>query len=186
MLILKLLVFAIPPTISAILHMVVVKYNWFSILNYPLDFYKKIGNKRIFGNSKTFRGLLAMVILSVPSTYLLYWLTKNYESIYSLNIINFETFSPLVIGIAYGLGYVIAELPNSFAKRISGIEEGKPGKYYNVMIDQADSPIGCMLALWAFSDMNIMFFIAGTFFYLALHMFFNVLLYSIGLRKNPL
>ncbi len=186
MLVLKLLVFAIPPTIAAILHMIVVKFNLFSRLNYPLDFYRKAGGKRIFGNSKTFRGLLAMVVLSIPATYFLHWLTVNYQSISSLNIIDFETYSPALVGIAYGLGYVIAELPNSFAKRMLGIDEGKPGKFYNVMIDQADSPVGCMLALIIFSDMNLLFFIAGTFFYLGLHMFFNVLLFSVGLRKNPL
>lgn len=37
MLILKLLIFAIPVTFAAVLHMVVVRFNWFSFLKIPLD-----------------------------------------------------------------------------------------------------------------------------------------------------
>lgn len=182
----KLLVFAIPPAIAAILHMVVVKINLFPALKYPLDCYKTINTKRLFGNSKTFRGVVFMIVFSIIASYFLFWLTNISYEINRLNIIDFGSYSPLIIGAAFGAGYVLAELPNSFFKRMIGIEEGKRGSFINVMIDQADSPIGCMLAVWAFSDMSLELFIAGSVFYLFLHMFFNVLLYLVGLRKNLL
>lgn len=186
MLVLKLLVFAIPAATAAILHMVVVKLNLFSALKYPLDFNYTYNGKRIFGDSKTFRGLFAMLVLSILSTYLFRWLTVVSEKIYELNIIDFNSASPVAIGVAFGFGYVLAELPNSFVKRQLGVEEGKRGSFLNVIIDQIDSPIGCMLAVIPFSGMSVSFFISGIVFFLFLHMFINVMLYLAGLRKNPL
>jgi hypothetical protein len=186
MIILKLLVFAIPATLAAVLHMVVVKFNLLGKLKYPLDFNLTYNGKRIFGDSKTFRGLFAMVILSILSSYFLYWLTITFDTIAELNIIDFVATSPLIIGVAFGLGYVLAELPNSFVKRQLEIVEGKRGNVLNIIIDQIDSPIGCMLAIIPFSRMSISFFLTGVVFFLFLHMFINVMLYLAGLRKNPL
>jgi hypothetical protein len=186
MLILKLLVFAIPVTFAAILHMVVVKFNLFAWLNHPLDLGKTFRSKRIFGNSKTFRGVVMMVLLSMAGTAVLLWITVWFPGVEKHNILDFQHYSTIFYGLLYGLGYTLAELPNSFAKRQAGIPEGKRGSWLNILIDQADSPIGCLLFLWPFSSMDSTFFIAGALFFLLLHLFFNVTLYLAGLRKQPL
>lgn len=186
MLILKLLVFAIPVTFAAILHMVVVRFNLFAWLNHPLDLGKTVRGKRIFGNSKTFRGVVMMVLLSMAGVALLWWLMVWFPGLRKYNILDFGPYSTLFYGLLYGLGYTLAELPNSFAKRQRGIPEGKRGSWLNILIDQADSPIGCLLFLWPFSGMDGTFLLAGAAFYLLLHLFFNVTLYLVGLRKQPL
>lgn len=186
MLILQLLVFAIPVTFAAILHMVVVKLNLLPCLNKPLDLGKTLNGARIFGDSKTFRGVVAMVILSIAGCYLLQWLAELSPAIGRLNILLFDSHHPPLYGLLYGLGYTIAELPNSFFKRRNAIPEGKRGSLLNIIIDQGDSPIGCLLFIWPFSDMDLPFIIAGSIFFVFLHMFFNFVLYLARLRKNPL
>jgi hypothetical protein len=186
MLILGLLIFAIPATFAAILHMVVIRLGWFETLSYPLDFRRTWKGRRIFGDSKTFRGLAAMVVFSIAGSYLLYFLVNTYPAWAALNVLEFDRYSPAFYGVLYGLGYVVAELPNSFYKRRRGIPEGKRGTLLNILIDQADSPAGCLVFILPFSGMDARFFWIGILFYLFLHMFFNFVLYLSGLRKNPL
>jgi len=186
MLILKLLVFAIPVTFAAIAHMVVVRFDLFAWLNHPLDLGRTFRGKRIFGHSKTFRGVVMMVLLSMAGVALLWWLMAWFPGLRKYNILDFERYAALFYGLLYGLGYTLAELPNSFAKRQMGIVEGKRGSWLNILIDQADSPIGCLLILWPFAHMDGVFLLAGSVFYLFLHLLFNVMLYLAGLRKNPL
>jgi hypothetical protein len=181
-------VFAIPVTFAAILHMVVVKpADLFAWLNHPLDLGKTFRSKRIFGNSKTFRGSCNDGAAEHGrNVALLWWLVVWFPGLQKYNILDFGQYSTIFYGLLYGLGYTLAELPNSFAKRQAGIPEGKRGSWLNILIDQADSPIGCLLFLWPFSSMDSTFFIAGALFFLLLHLFFNVTLYLAGLRKQPL
>jgi len=185
MLIFKLLIFSIPAGLAAILHMVAVKLDLFPALKMPLDAQHTYRGKRIFGQNKTWRGVVLMVVFSIAGTYFLQFLTGISPTIQSNNILDFNKNSAIFYGVLFGLAYTLGELPNSFIKRQKGIEEGKRGPFIHILIDQADSPIACLIVLWAFTRMDVNFFIAGCFFYLLLHLFFNVLLFLLGIRKNP-
>jgi hypothetical protein len=186
MLILKILVFAIPVTIAAILHMVAVRFNLFSMLKIPLDFGKKFRGKRIFGDSKTYRGVVLMMILSILGVYVLQLLCQIFPAIDVLNILRFDRFPGFLFGTLFGLGYTLAELPNSFFKRQAGIPEGKPGSVLNILLDQFDSVAGCLLLLFPFSDMSWPFVGFGCLVFVGLHLAFNFLLFLVGVRKNPM
>lgn len=186
MLILKLLIFSIPVTFAAILHMVAVKINLFPFLKIPIDFGRSINGKRIFGDNKTYRGVVLLVIFSILGSYFLWYLERTSAVVREHNILDFHNYSPVLYGLLFGIAYTLFELPNSFIKRRFGIEEGKRGAISNIIADQIDSPIGCMLVIMPFSSMDFRFFAAGIVFYLFLHMFFNFLLFLLKLRKNPL
>ncbi len=184
MLILSLLIFAAPVVFAAILHMVAVTFDWVSWLKEPIDGGKTLHGKRIFGDSKTWRGIVLMVLFSIIGCVGLAVLVTSLEGIKALSIFNFDRYSPVFYGVLFGLGYTLAELPNSFWKRQNGIENGQRGTVVNVLIDQADSAIGCLLLLYPFTNMSLVFFASGCVFYLFLHLFFNILLFSVGLRKQ--
>jgi len=186
MLILQLLIFAIPVSFAAVLHMVAVKFNWFSWMKIPLDLGKSYKGHRIFGDSKTFRGVILMMVFGIPGVYLLQSLCDIFPAVDELNLLNINQYSPILLGVLSGLGYALAELPNSFFKRRAGIEEGKRGTKLNIIIDQVDSVAGCLLILYPFSDISLGFVLFGTVFYLLLHLVINYLLFCIGLRKNPM
>lgn len=186
MLILKILVFAIPVTIAAILHMIAVRYNLFSTLKIPLDFGKTYRGHRVFGDSKTYRGVVLMMILGIFGVYVLQSLCQYFPTIDALNILRFDQYPGYLFGALFGLGYTLAELPNSFFKRQAGIQEGKPGTVLNILVDQFDSVAGCLLLLFPFCDMSWAFVGYGCLIFVCLHLAFNFLLFLVGVRKNPM
>lgn len=115
-------------------------------------------------------------------------LAQYLERVFDLSTPLLVGHSSFILAVILGFGYCLAELPNSFMKRRLGIKEGKTSdryKWFFVILDQADSAIGCMLAYrllitisWKLVIMTIVF---GT----VIHLILNVLLYFVGVRKNP-
>ena len=184
-LILELLFVASPVILAAIFHMIVVRYNWISETTYPLDHKLKFRAHRIFGENKTYRGVIVMILASIVFTYLYAFLVSRSFSLSALNLLDFEHYSPIIYGIIYGLGYVVGELPNSFAKRQFGITEGKSTSFIQRLIDQLDSVVMILLLLLAFSDFTWKHFWSGIIFYGLLHLAINYLLFLLKLRKEP-
>lgn len=184
-LILELLLVASPVILAAIFHMVVVRYDWASATTYPLDHKMTFRSHRVFGDNKTYRGVLVMVASSIALTYLYAFLVSNSKGLTEMNLLDFESYSPLFYGILYGLGYVIGELPNSFAKRQLGITAGKSTSFIQRLIDQLDSVVVILLLLLAFSNFTLKHFWVGILFYGLLHLAINYLLFLLNLRKEP-
>jgi CDP-diglyceride synthetase len=87
-----------------------------------------------------------------------------------------------------GIAYCLAELPNSYLKRRLGIKEGATSERYKlffIILDQADSAFGCMIAYMLVLPMTWQIFWGTIIFGTVVHLFFNVLLYGLKIRKNP-
>ena len=115
-------------------------------------------------------------------------LAQKWELLFDLNAPLISNESTVLLSCALGLGYCLAELPNSFIKRRLGIKEGQTSdrlKWFFVFIDQADSAIGCMVAYRLFIpipfETMILTIISGTI----IHLLINVSLYLLRIRKNP-
>jgi len=184
-LILELLLVASPVILAAIFHMVVVRYNWLKFACYPLDHYATFRSHRVFGDNKTYRGIIVMIAASIAFTYLYQWMLSSSQALTRLNLLNFEEYHPVFYGTLYGVGYVVGELPNSFLKRQMGISEGKSTTFIQRMMDQLDSVIAITLLLLLFSHFTLTHFWFGILFYGFLHLGINYLLYLLRLRKEP-
>jgi len=182
----RLFIFGAPAVFAAVLHMIAVKHNWFAFLKIPLDLKHTFNGKRIFGENKTFRGIVVMVLFSIMSCYLLGIIIRLYPELGIYNPFYFELYSPAFYGLLFGLGYTIPELPNSFYKRQIDIPPGETGSLMNLLIDQLDSVIGCFLLLYPFVRISPSLVLFGVIFYLGVHLTVNILLYSIGIRRQPL
>lgn len=182
---LELLIFAIPVIFSASLHMVVVKFDWFAFLKFPLDHNKTWRGKRIFGKNKTYRGLVVMIFFSIAFTFGNKLLIDYFPKYENYNLLNFEEFSFAFYGFLYGLGYVLAELPNSFIKRQIGTKEGKTKNVFMVIADQLDSVVGIMLLFLPFSELSFLHFGVGVVFFGFIHIAINYLLFLAKIRKEP-
>jgi CDP-diacylglycerol--serine O-phosphatidyltransferase len=172
----KSLILFVPLILGGILHMVVVRVNLLSVLKRPI-------HRGWFGENKTWRGVVVMPLLTIGGVYtaLLIERTGSYS-------VGFSENSIALLGLALGLAYIVFELPNSFIKRRMGIAPGKlPGekRFLFALADQGDSAIGCVLVYRLFFAIDwpvvLTFLILGT----CLHLFFNVGLYAVGIRKNP-
>ena len=97
------------------------------VLKTPIDFGKNfIDNKRIFGNNKTWKGLVLSIILCMLVSVIWGIICNYIPSIGNRNLLytNYENtiLFNAIIGILYGLFYSLFELPNSFLKRRFDIE----------------------------------------------------------------
>lgn len=176
--------FSLTPIIAALLHMILVKLDWFKFLAYPLDHYAKLKDKRIFGNHKTYRGVIFMIFLSFPGLFLVKYLNQlpAFSEIY---LFDFGKHSLFFYALMYGLGWTLAELPNSFLKRQQNLTEGKRGSVLNVILDQSDSPAGILLLFKCVLPLSWKFILLGIVIFSVIHLFFNFILFLLKVRKQP-
>lgn len=191
MLILKMYMTLLGPIIAGIVNSIFCKLNILSSLKKPLDFNKKINGKRIFGDNKTWKGLIGYIILNIIFMVLVGLIYKSCK-IEELNFFyinhNNTILYNILVGFLLGLFYALFELPNSFMKRRLDISPGKtvtgPKKIFFIFLDQADSIIGIVLVVWMFYPLGIKVFLLYILIGAITHLLINMLLYVLHLRKN--
>lgn len=133
------LIVLVPLLITSVLHMVVVKEVWFRALRIPIW-------QSVFGENKTWRG-----VIFVPTTNAIIVLAVSY-------IVQVNVDYPLLLGYFLGLGYLMFELPNSFLKRMVGIQAGghhETHKYLFYFLDKTDSAFGVTLIYTMITGISI-------------------------------
>lgn len=134
----------IPVVIGGVLHMIMVKRDYFPRLVVPI-------HTRLFGKNKTIRGMLFVPILTAFGALCLSPVEWCLTQIFGTSLLS--QWSLLYLGFFAGVGYVLAELPNSFFKRRIGIQSGEVPenkKYWFIALDQLDSAFGVAIAYWLF------------------------------------
>ena len=181
-----------PVILAGILVMIWVKLPILKFAARPLDLGKNfIDGRRIFGDNKTWKGIIGYVLFNVIFTVLwgLICHGANWESLNYFYMTHDNTLTyNLLIGVLLGLGYSLFELPNSFLKRRMDIKPGKSisgfWKVFFIFLDQADSVFGVALVVWFFYDLGIIFYLVYVLVGALTHLILNMLLYFMKLRKN--
>ncbi len=138
----------IPIVVGGVAHMFFVTHNWLPALKTPI-------NTRLFGENKTWRGVVVMPLVTIPGAWLLLQLLSCMPDSLELAL---QNISFVWLGLLLGLGYVIMELPNSLMKRQMGIAAGETpvrSKYLFIMIDQWDSALGFGAVYWFYVGLPI-------------------------------
>jgi CDP-diglyceride synthetase len=168
----------VPIIVSGVGHMVVVRGDLLPSLKRPIG-------EVLFGPNKTWRGAVVMPVLTVPGVFLGRMLDGPLEPHL---LVSLHDAPAVVLGVALGLGYILAELPNSWWKRRQGIAAGQlpeRGRIAYILVDQADSAVGCglvyVLLLAPPPSVLIVLVLVGP----SMHLVANVVLYLVGLRKRP-
>jgi hypothetical protein len=159
----------IPLIISNIVHMVIVKANYLSVLRKPI-------NTKLFGANKTYRGLLVICILNALLQL-------------GLNSFLYQTwaFADFGLGMVLGLAYILSELPNSFVKRRMGIPAGgkaHQGKLLFMIMDKSDSALGVSLTFVLIKNLAIFEFFKLFFIAFILHTFISVIFVRARLKES--
>ena len=191
MLIVKMYMTLLGPILAGIVNSIFCKINVLNSLKKPLDFNIKIKGKRLFGDNKTWKGLIGYIIFNIIFMILVGIIYKacNIEKLnfFYINHTNTITYN-LLIGFLLGLFYALFELPNSFIKRRLGITPGKTitgsKKYFFIFLDQADSVFGVALVVWMFYPIGIKVYLLYILVGAVTHLVINMLLYFLHLRKN--
>jgi CDP-diglyceride synthetase len=192
--VLEFYVSLLPVILAGIATMVWIKAPILAFLESPLDLGKELKDgERLFGDHKTFKGLVGYVGFAAISTAAWGLICSTSDRLTGLNLLYVRFDNTLgynlAIGALLGLTWALFELPNSFMKRRLKIEPGKPAvgvqKVLFTLVDQSDSIFGCVLVLFMTCPLTIaeyfIFVAIGT----ATHLVINVLLWLARLRKEP-
>lgn len=151
----------------------------------PIDFGKKIGEKRIFGNGKTWKGLLGGGITASMIGVLLSFITKGFLTVYPFNIEGF------VIILSLSFGALFGDICASFVKRRLGKKRGEK----TPVLDQYDFVLGAFILgflinpIWMYKKYIGGYGIIATLIILIaiplLHRSTNYIGYKLGMKKEP-
>lgn len=169
---------AIPLLVSGSFHMWVVSRNQFAFLAKPIHL-------KAFGANKTWRGIVVMMLATIPGVWLAQALEPALSSALTVSMLNSDA---VLLGLLLGLGYVIPELPNSFIKRRLNIKPGEPAQrftFFFSLLDQADSAIGCAIVYWLLLNPSLDVMVWMVVIGPLVHLVANISLYACGLRKQP-
>ncbi|HSC71028.1 MAG TPA: CDP-archaeol synthase [Candidatus Methylomirabilis sp.] len=179
----QILWLALPVMVAAAIHIAVIRTKVLSGLTSPLDFGQTFRGRRLFGDNKTWRGLVVMVAVSSAGMALQQWMR-----IPALELFDYGSVNAWACGALLGLGFVLAELPNSLLKRQFDIPPGEQatGRRYWIFttLDQVDSVAGCLLALavvWLPPWQVVLIALALCSL---VHVGFNLLFVMVGLKRR--
>jgi CDP-2,3-bis-(O-geranylgeranyl)-sn-glycerol synthase len=149
---------------------------------YPMDFYRTFRGKRIFGDHKTFRGLIAGVILAVITILLQEYLYQRFSFIRRISVIDYTEVRPFVFGFLCTAGALIGDALKSFFKRQVGVP---PGKAW-VPFDQIDYVIGGIIATSFYIRLHIVFYLLAIIVWVGMHVLSTYIGYILGLKESPI
>jgi CDP-diglyceride synthetase len=190
--VLRMYVSLAPIIIAGVLNMVWCSMGVARRLNRPLDNGAVLRDgRRVFGDNKTWKGLLGMLALGAIA-FVLWSLVLQGSSLGQWDLFHrrhpatfaFDTF----VGALLGAAYALFELPNSFLKRRLDIAPGKEAtgarKWFFVVLDQVDSVVGCAVVVAILAVVTPWFFLGLILVGGVTHILLNMGLFAVGLRRN--
>ncbi len=148
----------------------------------PIDFGKKFRGKRIFGDHKTWRGLIFGIIVAIAICWAQRLLYPHFAE-YSL--LDYQNINVNVLGFVLGFGALGGDIVKSFFKRQIGVA---PGKTW-IIFDQIDWIVGASFLMWVFFEFSPDIFsgwvyVVAIILFGLLHPIFNLISWVLGIQKN--
>jgi hypothetical protein len=141
----------LPLLVGLALHGFCIKYDILAFLYHPIDQGQSFRGKRIFGDNKTYRGVVVVSLGTAIGFGLQSLLLHRIPSIRSIELFDYAFFKSVALGLAVGVAAMLSELPNSFIKRRFEIAPGRAAKGWRGVIfyiyDQIDFLLGSWLVL---------------------------------------
>lgn len=166
------LLFFLPAGVSNMTPILSSKLPYLRNWNTPMDMGKSFHGHRIFGNNKTWRGLLTGVVLGTLTGYVL---SQTYFTDY--NAVLFTLMSA-----SMSLGALLGDAVESFFKRQRGIQSGQPWFPF----DQTDYIIGGLLFTLPAAILPVWLVFWVVVLYFGLHLVSSYVGYRLGLKELPI
>jgi hypothetical protein len=139
-----------PILIAGLAHVAVITRDIAPALARPIDAGRRWRGRPVLGRNKTWRGFIVMPAATA--------ITIAGQQTFAARSPHLAALAPLarrappawIVGAICGAAYVLAELPNSFAKRRLGIAAGASApraRAAQYVVDQLDSVVGCAVAI---------------------------------------
>jgi hypothetical protein len=177
-----------PLLVGLALHGFCIKYDALVFLCRPIDRGRKFRGKRIFGDNKTYRGVVVVSLGTVIGFGLQSVLLHRIASVRSVELFDYAFFKSVALGGAVGVAAMLSELPNSFIKRRFEIAPGRAAKGWKGVVfyvyDQIDFLLGSWLVLAIVVPVTVerVLFSAGLL--LVAHQLMSSAGYALGMRRT--
>lgn len=158
------------------------KIPWLSKLNFPLDFNRKIGGKRILGDHKTIRGLISGILFGIAAVYVQKQLFLSYEILQTVSLLHYPEQNTLLLGTLLGAGALIGDAAKSFFKRRLNIPSGKSWFPF----DQIDYIIGAAIFVTPLIILSVLEYLQIMIIFVILHVLITYVGYLLKLKKDPI
>lgn len=176
-----------PLLLAAVAQGLCIRDDYLPQLKRPLDFGLSFKGKRIFGDHKTWRGLIINVVFCTLGTAIQARL-QNKSYIPSCLLLLDYSKNGILAGILLGLGMTVGELPNSFLKRRLNISPGRQERgllgVIFFLFDQIDLTIGIWIFLFFIIKPSLMLVLYSFLLTLILHILVSGVGYMLGMRKT--
>src|SRR5262245_26260969 len=178
----------LPLLVGLALHGFSIKYDALAFLYHPIDRGRKFRGKRIFGENKTYRGLVVVSLGTAIGFGFQSLLLHRIASIRSVELFDYAFFKSVALGVAVGVAAMLSELPNSFIKRQFEIAPGTAAKGWKSVIfyvyDQIDFLLGAWLVLAVVVPVTAMRVLFSAGLLLVAHQIMSSVGHALGMRKT--
>jgi hypothetical protein len=170
---------ALPVVVAALVHLAILRLRWLEQLRVPLDGGATFRGQRVFGDNKTWRGVVVMLAVSTATMLL-----QGVFRIRALEYFDYGTTNLALTGMLLGAGFVLGELPNSFLKRQLRVAPGAHGGVWHSVLDQLDSVIGALLLLSFVWVAPLRVWVLGMLLGSGLHIAVNAVFVLVGVKRT--
>lgn len=159
------------------------KISWLRPYSMPLDAGRKLGGYRILGKNKTWRGLLAGIIVATIIFGLQQVIMlQSPEFLKFLHPLQYASLPTLLVGPLFGLGALLGDALKSFFKRRIHIPPGKSWFPF----DQIDYIVGSMVAISPFIRLSLLEYLVALVLWLGLHLVSVYVGWLLKIRRQPI
>lgn len=152
-------------------------------LKAPMDFGRHYRDRRIFGDNKTWRGLLFGILVAILTVWLQQFLYQNYGWAQSMSgNLDYSTLPTVWLGFLFGAGALLGDAIESFFKRRSGVASGKSWFPF----DQLDYIVGGLLLSSLVIPFSLKQYIVIIIVWFAMHVFSVYVGFLLKLRDEPI
>jgi CDP-2,3-bis-(O-geranylgeranyl)-sn-glycerol synthase len=149
----------------------------------PIDFGKTFRGKRIFGDHKTWRGIIAGIIVATLILALQQVLVLQYDWFRWLaNGLDYSQLPTLLVGPLFAIGALGGDAIKSFFKRQVGVAPGKSWFPF----DQIDYIIGGALAVLPFIHFTTWQYLLLVIVWLGIHVLSTYIGWLLKLKDSPI
>lgn len=176
-----------PLIVGLILHGLAIKFGWFKRLARPLDRGATFRGKRLFGDNKTYRGIVA-VALGTAVGFGIQTILHRSAGPRHIEMMDYRFPAALLLGLAVGATAMLSELPNSFIKRQLNVAPGSAaaglagGLFY--FLDQVDMLAGVWLVLCFVVRASLGRILWSILFLFVVHQIITLIGYGLGMRAT--
>ena len=174
---------------GAILQGLCLRQGWLQFLAKPIDSNVTIRGRRLFGDHKTFRGVLVFATGTASVMAVQANLLHRFPTYHALETFNYSTVYSWPLGFLLGVSAMLSELPNSFIKRQLDIPAGAAGQgiwlpiFY--ILDQLDMLLGTWFVWSLVMTVDLEQIIISVVIVFFVHQVVNIIGYSLGMRETP-